>query len=109
MCALCGVLGGKGHWSDTASAPAVFAGRTEPHTRARERQARTRLLNAVLKYHGIVVKDWSGSAYLLTSLTGRTAIVDTIGDLWPAAERLSGRTIDPLDEQYLASLATTPN
>ena len=43
MCALCGVLGGKGHWSDSAAAPAVFANRTEPQTRGRERQARTRL------------------------------------------------------------------
>jgi hypothetical protein len=105
MCGLCGVLGSKGHWSDSATAPAVFANRTEPHTRARERQARTRLLNAVLKYYGIVVRDWSGSSYLLTSLTGRTAIVDTIADLWPAAERLAGRPIDPLDERYLAALA----
>jgi hypothetical protein len=105
MCGLCGVLGGKGHWSDSAAAPAVFANRTEPQTRGRERQARTRLLRTVLKYHGIVVKDWSGSSYLLTSLTGRTAIVDTIADLWPAAERLAGRTIDPLDEQYLTTLA----
>jgi hypothetical protein len=105
MCALCGVLGGKGHWSDSASAPAVFAGRTEPQTRLRERQARTRLLNTVLKHHGVMVKDWSGSAYLLTSLTGRTAIVDTVGDVWGAAERLSGRTVDPLDEAYLATLA----
>jgi hypothetical protein len=105
MCALCGVLGGKGHWSDSASAPAVFAGRAEPQTRLRERQERTRLLNAVLKYHGVVVKDWSGNSYLLTSLTGRTAMVDTVGELWSAAERLSGRTIDPLDETYLATLA----
>jgi hypothetical protein len=105
MCALCGVLGGKGHWSDSASAPAVFAGRTEPQTRLRERQGRTRLLDTVLKHHGVVVKDWSGSSYLLTGLTGRTAIVDNVGDLWGAAERLTGRTIDPLDEQYLATLA----
>jgi hypothetical protein len=105
MCALCGVLGGKGHWSDSASAPAVFATRTEPQTRLRERQARTRLLNTVLKHHGVTVKDWSGSAYLLTSPTGRTAIVDTIGDLWGAAERLCGRTMDPLDEAYLVTLA----
>jgi hypothetical protein len=108
MCALCGILAGKGHWSDSAAALAVFADRTKPHTRARERQARTRLLNAVLKYHGIVVKDWSGSSYLLTNLTGRSAIVDTIADVWPAAERLAGRTIDPLDEQYLTTL-TKPN
>ena len=48
MCGLCGVLGGKGHWSDSAAAPAVFASRAEPQTRGRERQARTRLLNVVL-------------------------------------------------------------
>jgi hypothetical protein len=108
MCALCGVFGGKGHWSDSSSAPAVFAGRTEPQTRLRERQARTRLLNIILKHQGVTVKDWSGSSYLLTSLTGRTAIVDTIGELWAAAERLSGRTVDPLDEAYLATLEKLP-
>jgi hypothetical protein len=105
MCALCGVLSGKGHWSEAAAAPAVFANRAEPQTRGRERQARTRLLNTALKYHGIIVKDWAGNSYLLTSLTGRTAIVDGIADIWPAAERLAGRPIDPLDEQYLATLA----
>jgi hypothetical protein len=105
MCGLCGVLGGRGHWSDSAAAPAVFANRTEPQTRGRERQSRARLLNTVLKHHGIVVKDWAGSPYLLTSRTGRTAIVETIADLWPAAERLAGRPIDPLDERYLTTLA----
>ncbi len=105
MCALCGVLGGKGHWSDSASAPAVFARRAEPQTRLRERQTRVRILNSVLKYHNVVAKDWSGNAYLLTSRTGRTAIVDTVAEIWPAAERLSGRTCDPLDEQYLSALA----
>jgi hypothetical protein len=104
MCALCGVLGGKGHWSDSASAPAVFAARTEPQTRLRERQTRTRLLNAALKHHGVVVKDWSGNAYLLSGRTGRSAIVDTIAEIWSAAERLSGRACDPLDESYLHTL-----
>jgi len=107
MCALCGVLGGKGHWSDSSSAPAVFAGRTEPQTRLRERQTRVRILNAVLKPQGVVTKDWSGNAYLLTGRTGRTAIVDTIADVWPAAERIGGRECDPLDEQYLSALANT--
>jgi hypothetical protein len=105
MCALCGIFGGKGHWSDSASAPAVFAGRAEPQTRLRERQDRTRILNAVLQDHGVVVKDWSGNAYLLTSRTGRTAIVDTVGEIWTAAERIGGRTCDPLDEKYLSALA----
>jgi hypothetical protein len=51
------------------------------------------------------VKDWSGSSFLLTGRTGRTEIVDSIADLWPAAERLAGRPLDPLDEPYLATLA----
>jgi hypothetical protein len=105
MCALCGVLGGKGHWSDSASAPAVFAGRAEPQTRLRERQDRTRLLNTVLKDHGVVVKDCSGNAYLLTSQTGRTAIVNTVGEIWTVVERIGGRTCDPLDDGYLSALA----
>jgi hypothetical protein len=105
MCALCGVLGGKGHWSDSASAPAAFAGRAEPQTRLGERQARTRILNVVLRHCGVGVRDWSGNAYLLTSGTGRTAIVDTVGEIWSAAERLSGRSCDPLDEGYLTALA----
>jgi hypothetical protein len=108
VCALCGVFGGKGHWSDSTSAPDVFASRTEPQTRLRERQTRTRLINVILKHYGVTVKDWSGSSYLLTTLTGRTAIVDTVGELWAAAERLSGRTVDPLDDAYLATLEKLP-
>ena len=53
------------------------------------------------------LRDWSGNAYLLTSRTGRTAIVDTIGEIWSAAERLSGRACDPLDESYLSALANS--
>lgn len=105
MCALCGVFAGKGHWSDSASAPAAFAGRAEPQTRLRERQARTRLLNVVLKHYGIVVKDWSGSSYLLIGSTGRTAIVETVGEIWKAVEGITGRPCDPLDDRYLSALA----
>jgi hypothetical protein len=105
MCGLCGVFGGKGHWTDSASAAEAFAGRKEPQTRLRERQTRTRVVNAVLKQHGVIVKDWSGNTYLLTGRTGRTAIVDTVGEIWPAVERISGRACDPLDEALLFTLA----
>jgi hypothetical protein len=104
MCALCGILGGSGEWSDSASAPATFANRTAPQTRLRERQDRTRLLNAVLKYHGITVKDWSGNSYLLSGRTGRTAIVNSVGEIWSAMERIGGRSCDPLDDDYLNAL-----
>jgi hypothetical protein len=62
----------------------------------------------VLKHYGVAVRDWSGNAYLLTSRTGRTAIVETIGEIWSATERLGGRTCDPLDDGYLAGLAGSP-
>ena len=29
--------------------------------------------------------------------TGRSVVVDHLGALWPAAEKLAGRPIDPLD------------
>jgi hypothetical protein len=105
MCALCGVLGGRGEWSDSATAPSVFAARPRRQTRLGERQARCRLLNAVLKHQGVTVKDWSGSTYLLTSRTGRTAIVETVGEIWAAAEQIAGRSCDALDESYLNTLA----
>ena len=61
-----------------------------------------RILNAVVKHHGLAVKDWSGSSYLLAGATGRTAIVETLAELWSAAERIGGKKFDPLDEKYLA-------
>jgi hypothetical protein len=53
----------------------------------------------------VSVKDWSGNSYLLASRTGRTAIVETVGEIWAAAERIAGGICDPLDERYLDTLA----
>ena len=105
MCSLCGILGGRGHWTESASSPEVFAARTELHTPARERQQRTRVLNVVLAHYGLSVADWTAGKSVLRSATGRTALVDNVGELWPAAERLTGRTLDPLDPALLAALA----
>ena len=105
MCSLCGILGGRGHWTESASSPEVFAGRTEVHTPTRERQQRTRILNVVLGHYGLSVSDWTAGKSVLGSATGRTALVDNVGELWPAAERLAGRPLDPLDPTLLAALA----
>ncbi len=105
MCALCGVIGGSAHWSDSASNPAVFQSRSEPHTWQRERQGRTRLVNAVLKYYSLKLADWSASSYVLRSSTGRTQMVENLSELWAAAERLTGKPCDPLDESLLAVLS----
>jgi hypothetical protein len=90
MCALCGVLL-TSHWAERDS------GR-------RERVFRVRLLNRVLAHFGLELGDWSGRVYLLRDRKGKTAVVDDLGSLWAAAERLAGRPLDPLDPALLAAL-----
>jgi len=98
------MLGGDAHWSESDAAPAAFAARREAHTRQRERQTRVRLLNAVLRHYGLNVTVWAGNSYLLSTRTGRTEIVDDLAHLWTAAERLSGKRCDPLDDQLLHAM-----
>ena len=103
MCSLCGVLGGRGHWADSASTPEAFASRLQQTTRRRERQERTRLANAVLGHYGLSLADWSGASYVLSNRTGRTALVDNLTELWGAAEDLANKPCDPLDEGLIAA------
>lgn len=109
MCSLCGVLGGRGHWADSASTPEAFASRIQQTTRRRERQERTRLANAVLGHYGLSLADWSGASYVLSNRTGRTALVDNLTELWGAAEDLANKPCDPLDEGLIAALGGSGN
>lgn len=104
MCGLCGILGGKGHWTDTATTPEAFAGRADTHTVRRERIERTALVNRVLAHYRMTLKDWSGAQYVLRTGTGKTALVDNLSQMWAEAERLTGREMDPLDERLVAEL-----
>ncbi len=105
MCGLCGVLGGRGHWTESASHPEAFPGRTESSTRRAERQVRAHLCAPILKHYGLSLSDWGGQAYMLKHATGRTVLVENLGQLWAAAEELTGAACDPLDEGLLAGLA----
>ena len=110
MCGLCGVLGGERHWTERAASPGIFetvAGGSGAHrmTAARERQERVRLVNRVLDPMGLGLSDWSASSYVLRTKTGRSEMVSSLGDLWPAAERLLGRPCDPLDPDLLSRMA----
>lgn len=98
MCGLCGVLGGKGHWTDSSANPDTFAERNQTHTLRRERMERTALVGGVLKYYGLGLKDWAGSSYVLSSSTGKTILVDNLSQMWAEAERISNSDCDPLDE-----------
>jgi len=105
MCSLCGMLGGRQHWTDSSSHAEVFSRRREKHTWQRERQQRTRIVKPILRHYGLTLADWSATAYVLRSHTGKTAMVENLTELWSAAEGLSNKPCDPLDESLLDALA----
>ncbi len=101
MCALCGVLGAPEHWTDAAARPGVFTRNTNPAARRRERMHRVAAANRVLRHYRVRLADWQGTAFVLSSATGKTEIVDNLGHLWTAAERLTGKACDPLDQELI--------
>ncbi len=104
MCSLCGVLAGRGHWTESTTAPEAFRARRQPVTHGRERQQRVALVNRVLAYYGLSLSDWSGSGYVLRSRTGRTAMVENLSEVWAQADKLAHLPCDPLDEGLLGAL-----
>jgi hypothetical protein len=97
MCALCGAFGAAEHWTDRPG-----AGKTGPPPFV-ERLKKADAANALLSIYGLKLFEWGGR-YMLTSRTGKTAVVDHFGALWPAAEKLAGRPCDPLDPQTISAL-----
>lgn len=104
MCALCGVLGGSEHWADAHVRPGAFTRNTGPLERRRERARRVIHANRILGPLGLSLADWQGTAFLLSTRTGKTELVDNLSHLWAAAETLLGRPVDPLDEAFLKRL-----
>jgi hypothetical protein len=104
MCALCGVLGGSEHWADAHARPGAFTRNTGPLERRRERARRVTHANRVLGHFGLSLSDWQGTAFLLSTRTGKTELVDSLAHLWTAAEALVGRPLDPLDPGLLVRL-----
>jgi hypothetical protein len=104
MCALCGVLGGTEHWADAHARPGAFTRNTGPLERRRERARRVAHANRILTHFGLSLSDWQGSAFMLSTRTGKTELVDNLGHLWAAAEKLLGRPVDPLDPTLITRL-----
>ncbi len=104
MCALCGGLGGGDHWTDATARPGVFSNAADPLQRRRARARRIASANRVLAAYAMRLADWQGSAYILTTATGKRAMVDDLAHLWTVAETLAARPCDPLDTALLARL-----
>jgi len=103
MCSLCGALGNESDWTDGAAT--AFAGAQA--TRRAQRLERVRAVNVVLAQFGLILADWQGAKYQLSSRTGRTEIIDNLVQVWQAAERILGRACDPLDPSLVARLEQT--
>lgn len=96
MCSNCGFPSTLAHWTEAGAANAT--------DRIRNRFRRAAGLRAALSTYGLTAyDDGSTSGIALADRTGRIEIVETLADLWVAAERLCGRPIDPLDPRFTAA------
>ncbi|WP_218831492.1 hypothetical protein [Bordetella genomosp. 9] len=66
----------------------------------RERLARAAFLNRLLAAYACSVSDWQGSAYVLSSRTGKTEIVNDLGEIWQKVEAMTGVRPDPLTLRF---------
>ena len=110
MCVLCREFVSQLHWTerhieDRARASEPTGEHGEYHRfRRRDRSHRAKVINEVLGHYGLRVSDWAGSKYLLRNKKGRSVLVQDLGSLWPAAQRLPGPPLDPLDPALQAGL-----
>ena len=107
MCALCGVVGAPEHWTEAHARPGAFTPNTDPTARRRDRARRLVSANRVLCHFGLKLSDWRANAFVLSTRTGKSAIVHGFSKLFPAAEALVGKSLDPLDPALLSKLEAT--
>lgn len=105
MCVLCGEFVMNIHWTDSRqgnpSDSLVVAGNETQRIRQRERTERVCLANRLLQFSGLKLEDWSGSKYVLRDRKGNALIIQDVGGLWPAVEKMLKRKLDPLDPEFL--------
>src|SRR4030095_4415116 len=104
MCALCGVLGGSGHWTDAAARPGVFTRNIDASQPGGERGHRIPCASRVLAYYGLTLSDWQASSLILSTATGKTELVEELRHLGGAPEELLRRPRTPLAVRMHARL-----
>jgi hypothetical protein len=108
MCVLCWQFLTEDHWTeprfDGGEATTGTAGSDRERARRRARHHRTRVLNRILSHYGLRLDDWQSRSYVLSDRKGKTVMVQDLGALWPAAQQLAGRCLDPLAAWLLERL-----
>ncbi|TLD85076.1 hypothetical protein LS70_000535 [Helicobacter sp. MIT 11-5569] len=108
MCVLCGEMLSVLHWSDAhfkEESSVIVAGENQ-RERMRLRLKKVAIINDILEFYGLNLKDWQGSKYLLSNKKGGFVIVNDLGDLWIKASELEGFSLDAIDENLLDFLNT---
>jgi hypothetical protein len=105
MCVLCGQMFSEIHWSERQLDPEQVSQGAGETLRRQGRHARTRLIGTVLAHYGLEVSDdWSATNYVVGNRKGDRQVVGSLAELWPAASRMAGRLLDPLDDTLLQRL-----
>jgi hypothetical protein len=94
MCGVCGLLDSGPQWSDSLR-------QDLPQRQLRLQQLA--LLNRALKPWRLTLTEFHNS-WMLSSPTGQQVMVSSLDVLWKEAEGMMKRTVDPLDEAWLAAL-----
>ena len=105
MCALCGVLGGKGHWTEPLKRDGVYVRFSDPAHRRRERALRIGEANAILGLFGLSLDDWHANSYVLRTRTGKSELVADLAALWrDLGLKLQGESLAFDDTAPLAAI-----
>ena len=115
MCVLCGQdFVAQVHWTDRhledraraaapGSDPVALQG-----DRRRDRARRVALTNEILRHYGLKLADWGGSKYVIRDRQDRSEPVQDYGPPWPAAEKLAGRALVPLEPALRETMSEEP-
>jgi hypothetical protein len=103
VCVLCYEFASEEHWTDALGSDSGTMVALSPGGRHR----RTALIAAVLRPYGLTVADPGQGRYVVIGdLKGSSEVAAGLGEVWAAAERLSSRSVDVLDDALLDDLAT---
>lgn len=93
MCANCGYPHAPGHWTE--------AGAATPADRMRARFRRAGTLQKILSAYGLTAHDDGATPGItIATMTGNHEMVPDLAQVWVAAERMTGRAVDPLDPRF---------
>ena len=103
MCVLCGEMISSFHWSDLSfdEQGANLSALQDQRDRMRARLKRVKILNEILSFYRLNIKEWQGSKFILSDLVGKSVIVNDLGDLWLKVQELSKKEIDLLDDNFI--------